>query len=151
MAYLSEKKFDFVSSALPADTFGVVRFKGTEGFSMCYEFEVDLVSKNAEIDLTEVLKNPVTFTILREDGDIPFHGILTQFEQLHEVDEYVFYRAVLKTAALHRSILNSSWRRNIQSGNISASIVRAISILCPAGWSGRGCITILNRRKVVKR
>ncbi len=95
MAYLSEKKFDFVSSALPADTFGVVRFKGTEGFSMCYEFEVDLVSKNAEIDLTEVLKNPVTFTILREDGDIPFHGILTQFEQLHEVDEYVFYRAVL--------------------------------------------------------
>ena len=95
MDYLNEKKFDFVSSALPADTFGVVRFKGTEGFSMCYEFEVDLVSKNAEIDLTEVLKNPVTFTILREDGDIPFHGILTQFEQLNEVDEYVFYRAVL--------------------------------------------------------
>ncbi|MEA3428618.1 MAG: contractile injection system protein, VgrG/Pvc8 family, partial [Thermodesulfobacteriota bacterium] len=95
MDYLSEKKFDFVSSALPADTFGVVRFKGTEGFSMCYEFEVDLISKNAEIDLTQVLKNPVTFTILREDGDIPFHGILTQFEQLHEVDEYVFYRAVL--------------------------------------------------------
>ena len=95
MAYLSEKKFDFVSSALPTNTFGVVRFRGTEGFSMCYEFEVDLVSKNAEIDLTQVLKNPVTFTILREDGDIPFHGILTQFEQLHEVDEYVFYRAVL--------------------------------------------------------
>ncbi|MEA1936196.1 MAG: type VI secretion system tip protein TssI/VgrG [Thermodesulfobacteriota bacterium] len=95
MDYLSEKKFDFVSSALPADTFGVVRFKGTEGFSMCYEFEINLVSKNAEIDLTEVLKNPGTFTILRKDGDIPFHGILTQFEQLHEVDEYVFYRAIL--------------------------------------------------------
>ena len=95
MDYLHKKKFDFVSSALPADTFGVVRFKGTEGFSMCYEFEIDLVSKNAEIDLTTVLKNPVSFTILREDGDIPFHGILAQFEQLHEMDEHVFYRAVL--------------------------------------------------------
>jgi type VI secretion system secreted protein VgrG len=84
-----------VSHALSEDTFGVVRFRGTEGFSMCYEFEIDLVSKNAEIDLTHVLKNPVTFTILRENGDIPFHGILAQFEQLQEVDEYVFYRAVL--------------------------------------------------------
>ncbi len=95
MDYLHKKKFDFVSRALPADTFGVVRFKGVEGFSTCYQFEIDLVSKNAEIDLTTVLKNPVSFTILREDGDIPFHGILAQFEQLNEVDEYVFYRAIL--------------------------------------------------------
>jgi len=95
MAYLTEKKFDFVSRALPEDTFGVVRFRGSEGFSRCYEFEIDLVSRDAEVDLTTVLKNPVTFTIVREEGDIPFHGILEQFEQLHEVDEFVFYRAVL--------------------------------------------------------
>ena len=95
MAFLQEKKFEFRSQALPEDTFGVVRFRGAEGFSTCYQFEIDLVSKNTELDLTTVLKNPVTFTILREDGDIPFHGILAQFEQLHEVDEHVFYRAVL--------------------------------------------------------
>ncbi|MBW2561443.1 MAG: type VI secretion system tip protein VgrG, partial [Deltaproteobacteria bacterium] len=95
MAYLTERKFDFVSHALPDDKFGVVRFKGSEGFSICYEFQIDLVSRDAEIDLTAVLKHPVTFTILREEGNIPFHGILAQFEQLHEVDEYVFYRAVL--------------------------------------------------------
>ena len=95
MDYLHKKNFDFVSHALPANTFGVVRFRGSEGFSMCYEFEIDLVSKDAEVDLTTVLKNPVTFTILREDGDIPFNGILAQFEQLHEVDEHIFYRAVL--------------------------------------------------------
>jgi type VI secretion system VgrG family protein len=95
MAYLREKKFDFVSRALPEDTFGVVRFRGSEGFSRCYQFEIDLVSHDAEVDLTTVLKNPVTFTIVREEGDIPFHGILEQFEQLHEVDEHVFYRAVL--------------------------------------------------------
>jgi type VI secretion system secreted protein VgrG len=95
MAFLTQKKFDFVSRGLAADTFGVVRFKGSEGFSRCYAFEVDLVSTEAEIDLDQVLKNPATFTILREDGDIPFHGILSEFEQLHQVDEFVFYRAVL--------------------------------------------------------
>ena len=95
MDYLHKKNFDFVSHILPANTFGVVRFRGTEGFSTCYRFEIDLVSNNADLDLTEVLKNPGTFTILREDGDIPFNGILAQFEQLHEMDEHVFYRAVL--------------------------------------------------------
>jgi type VI secretion system VgrG family protein len=95
MDYLQKKNFDFVSNALPTNTLGVVRFRGAEGFSTCYQFEIDLVSKNAELDLTTILKNPITFTILREDGDIPFNGILAQFEQLHEVDEHVFYRAVL--------------------------------------------------------
>jgi type VI secretion system secreted protein VgrG len=86
MAFLQEKKFEFRSQALPEDTFGVVRFRGTEGLSRCYEFEIDLVSDNPEIDMTAVLENQATFTILREDGDIPFHGILAQFEQLHEID-----------------------------------------------------------------
>ena len=95
MAYLSTKKFDFRSSALPADTFGVVDFKGFEGFSKPYEFEIMLVSSDPEIDLTEVLQNPAVFTILREEGDIPFNGILAQFEQLHAVVDHVFYRAVL--------------------------------------------------------
>jgi type VI secretion system secreted protein VgrG len=95
MALLQEKKFEFRSQILPEDTFAVVRFKGVEGLSRCYEFEIDLVSQEPEIDMTEVLKNPATFTILRDDGNIPFHGILTDFEQLHEIDGYVFYRAVL--------------------------------------------------------
>ena len=95
MAYLTEKQFDFRSSALPEDTFGVVDFKGFEGFSKPYEFQIMLVSSDPEIDLTEVLQNPAVFTILREEGDIPFNGILAQFEQLHAVVDHVFYRAVL--------------------------------------------------------
>ncbi|MDM8555564.1 type VI secretion system tip protein TssI/VgrG [Desulfococcaceae bacterium HSG7] len=94
-SFLTQKKFDFVSSAMPKDTFAVAHFKGFEGFSICYEFEIMLVAADAEIDLTAVLEKPVTFTILRDDGDIPFHGILTQFEQLQNVDDFTFYRAVL--------------------------------------------------------
>ena len=95
MAYLSEKKFDFRSHALPADKFGVVHFKGFEGFSTPYEFEIMLVSNDPDIDLTDVLQNPAVFTIVRPDGDIPFHGILTSFELLHAIDEHVLYRAKL--------------------------------------------------------
>ncbi|MEE4356276.1 MAG: type VI secretion system tip protein VgrG, partial [Desulfococcaceae bacterium] len=92
---LTSKKYDFVSHALPADTFAVVSFTGREGFSSCYEFEITLAAADPEIDLGSVLQNSAVFTILRKEGDIPFHGILSQIEQLHSFNEYVFYRAVL--------------------------------------------------------
>lgn len=96
MAFLTEEKFRFVSQALSADSFGVVSFEGSEGLSKCYEFEIMLVTDNAEIDLGSVVQNPAKFTIHRDKGDdVDFHGILESFEQLHEVDGYVFYRTVL--------------------------------------------------------
>ncbi len=96
-ALLTQKKFDFTSHSpgLGADAFSVVNFTGFEGFSTCYRFEITLVGNDPEIDITAVLEHPATFTILREEGDIPFHGILTEFEQLHAIDEYVVFRTVL--------------------------------------------------------
>jgi len=96
MDYLTQKKFSFSSAALPADTFGVVEFRGREGLSQCYEFQVLLVSGNPEIDLLRVLDHPATFTIHRQDGRaITQHGILLRFEQLHAVDNLAFYQACL--------------------------------------------------------
>ncbi len=96
MAFLSDKKYSFVSNALSSDTFAVVDVHGEEGLSRCYRFDVTLVTDEAEIDLGSVVRNPAAFTIHRgEEDDVDFHGVLTRFEQLHEVDGYVFYRAVL--------------------------------------------------------
>ena len=96
MDYLTEKKFSFLSKALPDNTFGVVRFKGSEGLSKPYEFEVLLVSTDLEIDLRKVLSNPARLVIHRSEGDdVIFHGILPAFEQLHEIDGFGFYRAFL--------------------------------------------------------
>lgn len=94
---LTQKKFDFVSQSpeLAPDAFTVVEFKGFEGFSTCYQFEITLVGVDPEIDIDGVLEFPATFTILRDEGDIPFHGILTEFEQLHAIDDYVVFRTVL--------------------------------------------------------
>jgi len=96
MNYLTDRKFSFTSDALAPDTFGVVRFLGTEGISKCYAFEVTLVSDNLEIDLQGVMENPAKITFHREGGDdVSYHGILLSFEQLHEVNKLAFYRAHL--------------------------------------------------------
>jgi len=95
MAIDETKRFTFVSKGLPEDTFAVVEFKGTEGISRLYEFDITLASDDPEIDLKGALQNPATLTIKSEDQDFPIQGILGQFEQLHEVKGHYFYRALL--------------------------------------------------------
>ena len=90
-----DRKFAFTSAIVPPNTFGVVRFQGTEGLSACYGFDILLISKETSIDLREILMNPVSFAINREGGPILFHGALKAFEQLHAVGEFVYYRAYL--------------------------------------------------------
>jgi len=96
MTFAERKEFRFVSAAVSDDTFEVVRFRGAEGISRLYEFDITLSSEDPEIDLKAVLQNPATFTIMRADqDDLPIHGVLAQFEQLHEANQRIFYRAVL--------------------------------------------------------
>ncbi len=89
-------RFIFTSSALADDTFTLVEFTGLEAISKLYKFEIILDAEDPEIDLKEVLKNPVTLTIERDgEAQRTFHGILSRFEQLHEYSEHIYYRAVL--------------------------------------------------------
>jgi type VI secretion system secreted protein VgrG len=92
---LVRKEFTFVSDALPEDTFTVVDFTGREALSKLYEFEITLASEDSDIDLKTVLQNAARLTILRRYGEFPIHGMLARFEQLHEANRRVFYRAVL--------------------------------------------------------
>jgi type VI secretion system secreted protein VgrG len=96
MAFLTDRKFSFRAGGWPPDTFAVVDFSGEEGLSRPYRFEVLLVTDNTAVDLGRAVQSAATFTIHRESGgDVPYHGILTSFEQLHAVDRFVFYRTVL--------------------------------------------------------
>ncbi len=88
-------RFTFVSRGVPGDSFAVVSFKGIEGLSWCYDFEIDLVASRREIDMDDVLANPATLTIKSGEESYPFHGVLVSFELLREVADYVFYRARL--------------------------------------------------------
>jgi len=93
--YQAQKEFTFVSQAFPPDKFLVARFTGVEGVSRLYEFDITLAAEDPEIDIRSALQNSATFKIIAGDNEIAFHGILARFEQLQEIDETVFYRAVL--------------------------------------------------------
>ncbi|MGD9971504.1 MAG: type VI secretion system Vgr family protein [Desulfatirhabdiaceae bacterium] len=99
MPKLMENAFTFVSQGMPKDTFSVVRYTGDEGLSTLYRFDILLISEKEDIDLTQVLQNPATFTIkgkFSNGPDLPFNGILSSFEQLHQAGSYIFYRAELR-------------------------------------------------------
>ena len=53
------------------------------------------MSTEKDLDLDQVLEKPATFTIHRKNGDVPFHGILSQFEEQQAFHEYVYYKATL--------------------------------------------------------
>lgn len=73
----------------------VVDFTGFEAISEPYEFVINLKSENAEIDLEAMVGSRCTFE-MEFDGDIKkYHGILSEFDQLHQIGKYTMYRATL--------------------------------------------------------
>lgn len=100
--------FTFTSKAVPDDTFSVVRFSGTEAMSKPYRFDITLSSHDPEIDLKAVLQNPATLTIRHAGEALPFHGVLAGFEQLHEVKQHAFYRAILVPKLWNASLYHQS-------------------------------------------
>ena len=94
---LANKRFEFSSTAFAADKFAVVEMEGFEAISQPFHFTLRLVSDDASIDFDTMLTHPATFVIYGPDGGTPtpYHGVLSEFDQLHRADGYVFYRAVL--------------------------------------------------------
>ncbi|MCI5130931.1 MAG: type VI secretion system tip protein VgrG, partial [Candidatus Electrothrix sp. EH2] len=96
MALLTKRRFSFVSKATDADSFAVVSFTGFESLSTPYRFEIVLISEKKDIDPLQVLQNTAVFTIHRDgEEDVPFYGILMQFEETQEFNGYLFFKAVL--------------------------------------------------------
>ena len=93
----SELRFRFSSSAFAADKFDVVNLEGFEAINRPYRFSLTLVSDDAEIDFNKILQNPATLCIYSPDGtqEVPYHGVIAEFEQMQKVGNYVYYRAVL--------------------------------------------------------
>jgi type VI secretion system VgrG family protein len=91
------RRFSFASKAYAADKFSVVKMEGFEAISASFSFELTLVSDDVSVDFEKMLSNPATFTFYAAGGNMetPYHGVLSEFEQLHQAGALVFYRAVL--------------------------------------------------------
>ncbi|OJH42372.1 type VI secretion system Vgr family protein [Cystobacter ferrugineus] len=78
-----------------ADPLRVVRFSGTEGMSSLFEFQVELASENPYIDFAEVVGKSALLTIRGAEALRCLHGMVSCFEQLHELPRYTLYRATV--------------------------------------------------------
>ena len=90
--------FNVTCSALPEAT-RVAGFRGTEGISTLYELELYLIlgAEGLDVDLADAIGAKAKLTIDRDDGRPPFvfHGILADFELVHEFADRSLFHAVL--------------------------------------------------------
>jgi type VI secretion system VgrG family protein len=87
--------FKFITADYPGDTFLVVRFTGQEKISSLYRFEIDLIARDKTIDLKEILQGPARFSIIKNENEVVFNGILQEMSLIRQIDDYCFYKAVL--------------------------------------------------------
>lgn len=86
----------FESAALPVDTFQILKFDGEEEVSQLFRFEMQLVSRDPDIDFDAVLEASAKLAITTQDNTRYLHGMLSEFEQCGEWQNGLYeYRAVV--------------------------------------------------------
>jgi type VI secretion system secreted protein VgrG len=88
-------RYYFETAALPPDTFQVVDFVGSDAISQLFQFDVNLVSQDSEIDFSEVINKPATLTLMRDDEPVRIHGLIADIEQGGRTADWVAYRVSL--------------------------------------------------------
>lgn len=99
-------KLEFVidDPGLAPDTFMVVDFVGEERISQPFRFEVNVVSYEPDLTLTDVASKPATLEVYRGDEQLIFHGQVSRFEQGPYVADRYGYTAVLVPSLWYLSL-----------------------------------------------
>jgi type VI secretion system secreted protein VgrG len=88
--------YEIKFSSLDKEGIHVLSFEGEEELSGLYEYRIELVSDDPDLDSSKILNNSATFVLNRGDEDpINIHGIVSNFEQYGKTTDYVFYRITL--------------------------------------------------------
>ena len=70
---------------------------GTESMGQPFEYEVDLLSTDEQIDLTQLLGQPMLITVELPNAQFrEFSGYVTRFVLVGSLGRYVRYRATLR-------------------------------------------------------
>lgn len=88
-------RYFFETSALSPDTLQVVDFAGQDDISQIFRFDLNLVSKEADIDFADLVNKPATLTMMRGDEPVKIHGLIADFQQGSRTADWVAYRATL--------------------------------------------------------
>ncbi len=101
--------YEFTCQGLsPEASFSVIDFKGFEAISRPYQFTINLKSESPDIDMDAMLSSPCTLRMRIGRYERPVHGVLSGFEQRHQVDRFTFYRVVLVPKLWHLSLYQAN-------------------------------------------
>ena len=101
MSYTQENRLISIDTPLGKDVLLLEGFRGAEGISSPFGFELDLVSLNHNISFTSIIAKNVTISIILENGDKRFfNGIISRFSQGRGVstqkgDPFSYYHATM--------------------------------------------------------
>jgi type VI secretion system secreted protein VgrG len=87
--------FTFEVGGIDADVLRVLRFHGSEGMSELFEYEIEMVSKEATVGFDDVVGKPAQMTWATGDGVRHIHGIVSHFEQTGRSKHVTHYGARL--------------------------------------------------------
>jgi type VI secretion system secreted protein VgrG len=83
-----------ITTPLGADKLLLKGFRGSEGMSRLFRFELDLLSEDNGIDYTQIIGKSVTIGLKRADGsERYFNGIISRFGQGGSENVFTSYRA----------------------------------------------------------
>jgi type VI secretion system secreted protein VgrG len=92
-----------ITTPLAKDFLLLDRFRGQEGLSELFRYELDLIHEETDVghqptivDIRQVLGRPVNFALLLPDGNSRFFsGIVNQFFQGNRDERFTYYRAIV--------------------------------------------------------
>ena len=102
MPHTQENRLISIETPLGKDVLLLEGFRGGEGISMPFSFELELVSLNHNISFNEIIAKNVTISVVLEDGIARryFNGIISRFSQGRGVatqqgDPFSYYHATM--------------------------------------------------------
>ena len=103
------KSFNFECKSVFGDDCHVFSFKGKEGISKLFEFEIVVGSTNPDIQLDTAANKPAKFSFQAQEGQKDFrdiHGIISEIHYMDEKSEDKFKYHVTLVPKLWLSTLS---------------------------------------------
>lgn len=94
---LLQPRFEFTCESAGCGDLAVVAWDGIDAISRIFRFSLVLAGSKPSSDLTSMLAAPACLRMRAgiDAAAIEHHGLIASFEQMHQADGYVFYRAEL--------------------------------------------------------
>ncbi len=92
---LSKAQLSFQVADRGIDEFEVLRFRGTEGLSQLYRFEIELGCAATQVEFNGIVGKPAVLSINTDYGTRWFHGLIARFELTGQQEDRIYFRAEL--------------------------------------------------------